>query len=147
MQSGLAGVCQLQLSPLPLFREGFSTRINSLTQNMFNTVKSTLSTLGALALGCVIAGAAVKPASASDCERMNDGTVICVESQSATVDRLGVQDAQGRIEFLGDITCTNTQWILHGYRGYASQATANSYAQAYCAGRGNMFASLPSVLA
>lgn len=114
---------------------------------MFNTVKSTLSTLGALALACALIGDAVKPASASECERMNDGTIICVESQSATVDRLGVQDAQGRIEFIGDITCTDTQWILHGYKGYASQATANSYAKAYCEGRGNMFASLPSVLA
>ena len=31
---------------------------------MFNSVKSSLTTLGALALGCVLAGVAVKPANA-----------------------------------------------------------------------------------
>lgn len=113
------------------------------SQNMFN-IKSLAVATAALTLSVT---GALLPAAASDCERMSDGTVICVESQSATVDRLGVADPQGRIEFIGDITCTDTQWILHGYRGYASQATANSYAKAYCEGRGNMFASLPSVLA
>lgn len=114
------------------------------SQNMFN-IKSLAVATAALTMS--VTGALLPASAAADCERMNDGTIICVQSQSATVDRLGVKDAQGRIEFVGDITCTDTQWILHGYKGYASQATANSYAKAYCEGRGNMFASLPSVLA
>lgn len=86
-------------------------------------------------------------ANSTECETLDSGALICVRSITATVDRLGVRDAQGRTEFIGDITCTDTQWILHGYKGYASSATARSYAKAYCEGRGDMFASLPSVLA
>ena len=40
---------------------------------MFNTVKSTLTTLGALAFTCVVAGVAVKPA--------NAGTSQCYGSE------------------------------------------------------------------
>ena len=82
-----------------------------------------------------------------ECDTLDSGELICVRPMSPSIDRLGVRDAQGRTEFVGDITCTTTQWILHGYKGYADQATANSYAKAYCEGRGNMFSSLPSVLA
>ena len=48
---------------------------------MFNTVKSTLTTLSALALGCVLAGVAVKPADASTQCTGDEYYVSCTHSE------------------------------------------------------------------
>ena len=94
----------------------------------------------AAALVCMTGPQIPEAHAAADCERMNDGTVICVKQMSGSVDRLGVLDPQGRTEFLGDVTCTGSEWILHGgWTGYVSLKTASSYAESYCEGRGNMF--------
>ena len=102
----------------------------------------------AAALVCMTGPQIPEARAAADCDLLDNGTLICVKQISASVDRLGVRDAQGRTEFIGDITCTSEQWILHGgWTGYVSLDTAKVYAEAYCEGRGDMFASMPSVLA
>ena len=100
------------------------------------------------ALVCMTGPQIPEAHAAADCDLLDNGTLICVKQMSSSVDRLGVRDAQGRTEFVGDITCTETDWILHGgWTGYVSLKTASDYAKAYCEGRGDMFASMPSVLA
>ena len=100
------------------------------------------------ALVCLTGPQIPEARAAADCSLQENGTLICVRQISASVDRLGVRDPQGQTEFIGDITCTADRWILHGnWTGYVSYETAREYAKAYCEGRGDMFASLPSVLA
>jgi hypothetical protein len=82
------------------------------------------------------------------CDRLDNGYTICAKQISGTMDRLGVFTPSGSTEFVGDITCTEDEYILHGgWTGTVSRTTAGDYAKSYCQGRGNMFASLPSVLA
>ena len=101
----------------------------------------------AAALVCMTGPQLPEAHASADCDRMTDGTVICSKQMSSSVDRLGVMDPQGRTQFVGDITCTADQWILHGgWTGYVSLDTAKGYAEAYCEGRGDMFASMPSLL-
>lgn len=111
---------------------------------MFKKIAATLATLVCLS------GPQVQAQSYNRelCDTLSSGYVVCAKQISSTIDRLGVFTPSGATEFIGDITCTSDQYILHsGWVGTVTRSTAGEYAKAYCQGRGNMFASLPSVLA
>ena len=78
------------------------------------------------------------PAHALECDHRSQG-VICTEEVSSSIDRLVVKMDSG-FTFVGEITCTGTNWILHeGWSGNISRSAASKVAAAYCKGRGSMF--------
>jgi hypothetical protein len=94
----------------------------------------------AAALVCMTGPQLPEAHASADCDLLDNGVLICSKQMSSSVERLGVRDPQGRTAFVGDVTCTETEWILHGgWTGYVSQETASEYAESYCEGRGNMF--------
>ena len=92
--------------------------------------------IAAIALTCT----ASAPAKAgAECVRDNNA-IVCVKPISASIDRVGVKHTDGNY-FIGEVTCLSARWILHGgWDGSIGQAEANAYAEAYCEGRGSMFA-------
>ncbi len=78
------------------------------------------------------------PANAADCDRLSNG-IVCTERVSSSIERLGIKMDDGS-KFIGQITCTETSWILHeGWTGNINRSTASKVAAAYCEGRGSMF--------
>ena len=94
----------------------------------------------AAALVCMTGPQIPEAHASADCELLDNGVLVCSKTISSSVERLGVLDSEGNTAFMGDITCTGTEWILHGgWTGYVSLKTASGYAEAFCEGRGSMF--------
>ena len=73
----------------------------------------------------------------SNCQQYSYG-IVCAQSQGSK-DLVGFQFTNGA-EFIGEITCTESKFILHsGWKGNISKSFARKVAKTYCQGRGNMF--------
>ena len=99
-----------------------------------------------VSLKLAIAGAAIAAAAlgfaptgrAADLCLSANGMDVCVDSRGS-YDRVAFEDASGNWG-LFDVTCTDTNWILHsGAQGNVTQSTMNQAAADYCDGRGSMF--------
>jgi len=100
---------------------------------MFKTIFASVAVAVAAASSLVAA-----PAHAMDCDRLAEG-LVCTQRVSSSIERLGLKMNDGST-FIGEITCTGTNWILHeGWSGNISRANAAIVAEAYCEGRGSMF--------
>ena len=91
-----------------------------------------------LAAVSIVSSAPKADASNTTCDTYDWGRV-CGKTISGSVERVGFEHKDGSW-FVGDITCTGSEWILHsGWTGTINKATASTVAKAYCEGRGSMF--------
>lgn len=74
-----------------------------------------------------------------------DGFTVCAKPLSPTIDRIGAEFDSGGV-FYVDVTCTPTEWYIHGGKSknmdpQLADSLAADLAEGFCEGHGSHFTS------